>query len=149
MIAPRRLEPPKRIANARAARGATHRRIDMKSRARYAGVARVFAVLVVVLLFLMGYVVLTSSLTGLSYAVAKARHDRAELQAETMRLDDRIAALSSDDRLSALAARMNMHEAQQFAVVTLPSVKAVADDAHVASLPSLAGLFMPAVARPR
>ena len=149
MIAPRQLESPKRIANLRAARGATHRRIDKKARERYAGVARVSIVLVIILVFLMGYVVLTSSLTGLSYAVAKAQHERAELQAETMRLDDRIAALRSDDRLSALAARLNMREAQQFAVVTLPRVNAAVDGAHVASLPSLAGLFMPAVARPR
>ncbi|MBV8149437.1 MAG: hypothetical protein JO092_10125 [Candidatus Eremiobacteraeota bacterium] len=149
MIAPRQLESPKRIANQRAARGATHRRIDKKTRARYAGLARVCAVLVVVLAFLMGYVVLTSSLTGLSYAVAKAQHQRADLQAETMRLDDRIAALKSDDRLSALAARMEMHEAQQFAVVTLPHVDAPGEDAHLASLPSLAGLLMPAVARPQ
>jgi hypothetical protein len=149
MIAPRKLDSAKRIANPRAARGATHRRIDKKSRARYAGVARVSLVLVVVLLFLMGYVVLTANLTGLSYAVAKAQHQRAELQAETMRLDDRIAALRSVDRLSALAARMNMHEAQQFAVVTVPRATAPADDAHVATVPSLAGLFMPAVTPPR
>jgi phage shock protein A len=140
---------PKRIANPRSARGATHRRIDKRSRARYASVARVCGVLAIVLVVLMAYVVLTSSLTGLSYAVAKAQHVRADLQAETMRLDDRIAALRSDDRLSALAARMNMHEAQQFAVVTLPRLRPAGEDTHVAALPSLAGLLMPAVERPR
>ena len=147
MVHPRLLERPKRIANPRTARAATHRRIDKKSRARYAGLLRVSGVLFIVLAFLMAYVVLTSSLTGLAYAVASARHERAELQAETMRLDDRIAALRSDDRLAALAARLGMTEPQQFAVVTLP--RASARKENVAAFSSLAGLFMPAVARPR
>lgn len=97
----------------------------------------------------MGYVVLTSNLTGLAYAVGSAQRERADLQAETMRLDDRIAALRSADRLEMLAARMNMREAQQFAVVTLPRVRPFGEDQHVATLSSLAGMFMPAVGRPR
>jgi len=144
----RQLPPRPRIANPRTARAATHRRIDKKARARYANILRVSAALCVVLLFLMGYVVLTSSLTGLSYAVASARHERASLQAETLRLDDRIARLSSDDRLAAIAARLGMHEPQHFAVVQLPRTPVAPDRVHVA-VSSLAGLFMPAVARPR
>ena len=96
----------------------------------------------------MGYVVLTSNLTGLSYAVANAKHQRTELQAETMRLDDRIAALRSDDRLSVLAARLGMTEPQHFAVVTLPPATAK-QDRQLAAFSSLAGLFVPAVAQSR
>jgi hypothetical protein len=143
MVAPRELQRSKRIANPRSARGATYRRVDKKTRARYAGLFRVCGILVVVLSFLMGYVVLTSSLTGLAYAIASAKHQRAELQAETMRLDDRIAALRSDDRLSALAAKMGMREPQTFALVVLPAAEKPVQGRRVAALSSLAGLFMP------
>ena len=90
-----------------------------KSRARYSSIARVSTALVAVLVLLMGYVLLTSTLTGLSYAVATARAQREALQEETMRLDDRIAALRSDDRLSVLAARLKMREPESFAVVRI------------------------------
>lgn len=99
--------------------------------------------LTIVLAFLMGYVVLTSNLTGLSYAVANAKHERAELQAETMRLDDRISALRSDDRLAAVAAKLNMTEPQRFAVVHLP-VPSTTQPQHLAAFSSLAGLVVPA-----
>ena len=112
MVAPRLVERPPRLRNPRTVRAATQRRIVRKSRARYTGVGRVFTGLIGVLVLLMGYVVLTSSLTGLSYAVATARADREALQEETMRLDDRIAALRSDDRLAAIAARLGMREPQ-------------------------------------
>ena len=113
MIQPRYFEQRSRIPNPRAARTATHRRIVRKSRARYVGVARVSAVLFFALVLLMGYVVLTSSLTGLSYAVGHESAKREALQEETMRLDDRIEALRSDDRLAALAAKLGMREPQQ------------------------------------
>jgi septal ring factor EnvC (AmiA/AmiB activator) len=97
----------------------------------------------------MGYVVLTSSLTGLAYAVANAKHQRAELQAETARLDDRIAALRSDDRLAALAARLKMSEPQHFALVELPPAQEPAQARHIAAFSSLAGLLVPPVAQSR
>jgi hypothetical protein len=149
VINPRQVERKPRIVNPRVARAATHRRIDKKSRARYASISRFSGVLFIVLAFLMGYVVLTSNLTGLSYAVAEAQHERATLQAETMRLDDRISALRSDDRLSALASHLNMHEPQRFALVQYREPSKTDDRQHVAQLPSLAGVVMPAVARPR
>lgn len=149
MVNPRQIDRKPRIANPRVARAATRRRIDKKSKARYATISRMSGVLMVVLAFLMGYVVLTSNLTGLSYAVAQAKHDRAELQAETARLDDRIAALRSDDRLAALAARMNMQQPQRFELVQVPPAGKPDDRQHIAQLPSLAGLLMPAVTRPR
>lgn len=110
---------------------------------------RISGVLTIVLAFLMGYVVLTSSLTGLSYAVANAKHERAELQAETARLDDRIAALRSDDRLAVLAARLGMTDPQHFALVELPPTARPSSERHLAAFPSLAGMFMPPVGKPR
>lgn len=100
-----------------------------------------------VLFLLMIYVLLTSSLTGLSYAVGKARAQREALQEETMRLDDRLAALRSDDRLAALAARLGMRDPQQFAVVRLQMPRIVRAEPRFPMLSSLAGFFAPAVTR--
>jgi hypothetical protein len=142
MLAPRFVQKPSRIANPRTVRAATQRRIVRTSRARYAGVARVSTALTCILVLLMGYVVLTSSLTGLSYAVAKARAQREALQEETMRLDDRIAALRSDDRLSAVAARLGMQEPATFAVVRIAAPRIARTPSRFPVLSSLAGLFV-------
>ncbi len=148
MLAPRFLQRP-RIPNPRTVRAATQRRIVRKSRARYAEVTRVFTAVTCVLVLLMGYVVLTSSLTGSSYAVAKARADREALEEETMRLDDRIAALRSDDRLAELAARMGMREPQTFAVVRIAPPRGARIRPRFSTLSSLAGFFLPAVTHPQ
>jgi hypothetical protein len=133
-----------RIRNPRTVRAATQRRIVRKSRARYTGVARILAAVGCALVLLMAYVVLTSSLTGLSYAVGKAGAQREALQEETIRLDDRIAALRSDERLSILAARMGMREPQRFAVVRLRERPQIARSrSPFPVLSSLAGLFAP------
>lgn len=147
MLAPSIFEKPSNLGRPRSVRAATQRRLVRKSRARYAGVSRVFAMLSCVLLLLMIYVLLTSSLTGLSYAVAKAAAQREGLQEETMRLDDRIAALRSDDRLAALAARLGMRDPQQFAVVRVETPRLAHVETRFPMLSSLAGFFMPAVTR--
>jgi hypothetical protein len=147
VLAPRYVEKRSRIANPRTVRAATRRRIVRTSRARYAGVVRVSTALTCILVLLMGYVVLTSSLTGLSYAVAKARAQREALQEETMRLDDRIAALRSDDRLSELAARLGMREPARFAVVRIAPPRIARTAPQFPVLSSLAGFFVPAVTR--
>jgi uncharacterized membrane protein YgcG len=68
----------------------------------------------------MFYVMLMANLTSLNYAVSRADRQRASLQAETARLEDRLAALRSDDRLSKMATQLRMREPAQFAMVTLP-----------------------------
>jgi cell division protein FtsL len=143
VVQPRLLNRAPRISNPRVVRAATQRRIVRKTRARYAGVGRALVVLTVVLALLMGYVVLTSSLTGLSYAVAKARATREALQEETMRLDDRIAALRSDDRLSQLAARLGMREPARFAVVRLEVPRVARARSAFPVWSSLAEFFTP------
>jgi hypothetical protein len=140
-------EPPMRIPRPRTVRAATARRIVRKSRARYAGLTRVLTVLIGVLLPLMGYVVLTANLTGLSYAVATARAQREALEEQTMRLDDRIAALRSDDRLAQLAARLGMREPQLFAVVRIEPPKVARAGPRFPVLSSIADFFAPAVTR--
>lgn len=146
MVQPRFL-PSARIPNPRRVRAATQRRIVRKSRARTATVRRVFGAVICVLVLLMSYVVLTASLTGLSYAVASERAQREALQEETMRLDDRIAALRSDDRLAVLAARMGMREPQTVAVVRIELPRVARARPRLAVLSSLAGLFAPAISR--
>jgi hypothetical protein len=131
----------------RMVRAATRRRIARKARARYTGVTRAFGALTLILALLMGYVVLTASLTGLSYAVARAKATRETLQEETMRLDDRIAAQRSDDRLSQLAVRLGMTEPQRFAVVRIEVPRVAKARTRFPVLSSLAGFFVPAVPR--
>ncbi len=147
MVAPRLIERASRIRNPRTVRAATQRRMVRKSRARYTGVGRVFIALSCLLFLLMSYVLLTSSLTGLSYAVATARADREALQEETMRLDDRIAALRSDDRLAAIAARLGMREPQTLAVVRIEPPRVARVRSRFALFSTLAGFFAPAVTR--
>jgi hypothetical protein len=89
----------------------------------------------------MLYVTLTARLTSLNYAVARAERERAQLQAETARLDDRVAALRSDDRLARVAAQLHMSDPQQFALVTLPPPVTHQDRSHLAFLADLANLF--------
>jgi cell division protein FtsL len=144
LIAPRSLERS-RIRNPRSVRAATARRIGRASRARYAVVTRVFAGLICVLALLMSYVVLTSNLTGLSYALSRAQAEREALLEETTRLDDRIAALRSDDRLSALAVRLGMREPQRFAVIRTEAPTIGATRPRFPVLSSIAGFFAPAV----
>jgi hypothetical protein len=149
VIQPRFFDRPVRVRNPRVARAATQRRIMHKSRARYSNITRVSAAIGGLLFLFMIYVLLTSTLTGLSYAVAKAQHQRETVQEETMRLDDRISALRSDDRLAILAARLKMMEPERFAVIRLSRPQIALDRPRVAVLSSLAGFFIPAGARQR
>lgn len=140
MIQPQYIESQPRIRNPRSARTATKTRIVRNSRARYTALFRVCMVLGVVLVSLLGYVMLTSNVTSLSYAVAKAHQQRDDLQEETARLDDRIASLRSDERLAHVASKLGMHDPQQFAVVQL-GLPSVANSGGFAPWSSVAGWF--------
>ena len=129
-----------RVTHVRTAKNATYNRRSKSVRARYAGISRVCLVLGVGLVAVMGYVMLMSNLTGLNYATAKAEHQRAALQEETMRLDDRLEGLRSQDRLAAIAGRLGMRDPAQFALVSLPAAH-VENHTHLALLSSVAGWF--------
>ena len=66
-----------------------------KSRERYASIVRVSFAIGGLLVLFMGYVVLTSTLTGMSYAVAKAHQQREALARgdDAARRPDRRAAV--------------------------------------------------------
>ncbi|HUA08115.1 MAG TPA: hypothetical protein VMA98_02505 [Candidatus Acidoferrales bacterium] len=117
---------PQRIGNPRSARTATQTRIVKNTRARYNGIVRVTAGLLVSLAALMLYVLLQSNATGLSYALDKAQARRDALLEQTARLDDKIAQASSEERLAAIASKLHMRDAQTFAVVRIEAPKLVA-----------------------
>lgn len=145
MVAHERLHAQPRIPNVRAARHATQRRRKHSTRARHATLLRFSAGLFVVFAMVMGYVMLMANLTSMNYAVARAERQRAALVDQTARLDDRVAALRSQERLSRVATMLGMRDAQQYAVVSLAPAAKAAKAAHVRGplLGNLAALFTP------
>ncbi len=132
-------KPKPRIPNPRTARNATQKRIVKSNRARYGALTRVGAVLTLVLTGLMVYVMLTSNVTSLTYAAAKAHHQRDILQQQTARLDDQIAAARSDERLAAMARKLQMTDPQVFALVRLAPQQIATS--HLAVIDSIASWF--------
>ena len=112
---------PHRIDNPRSAKSAAQRRGVRSVRGRYAGIAQVTFTLAIVSVMLLGYVMLTSNLTGLTYAVNRAHAQREALLEETARLDDKLEALSSDRRLASIAAKLGMKDPQRFGVISPPA----------------------------
>ena len=136
--APQPRSAPQRV---RTAKQATQRRISRKERARYRSLVQFSACLAVALTLFMGYLALNAHLTSLNYKYVKAQRERAALQAQTALLDERLAVLRSDDRLSAIAAKLHMQDPQQFALIALPAPAAPQSHSHVAFLANLATLF--------
>jgi hypothetical protein len=139
MAQPKYVEARPRISNPRRAQSATKSRIVKSNRARYTGLLRVGAVIGITLVALMAYVMLTSNVTSMTYALAKAQHKRTLLQEQTARLDERLAIMRSDDRLAAIAAKIGMNAPQLFVVVQLAPPQTVARQYPV--LDSIAGVF--------
>ena len=127
MIAPKALPqqpwPTERTERSRGhvrARDASRRRARRTQLRGYGMLARISLVTALVLAPILAYVLLMGNLTALNYSLAQATAQKLELQEETMRLDDRISALQSRDRLADVAARLHMHDPHQYAVVELP-----------------------------
>jgi hypothetical protein len=99
--------------------------------------ARITLVVALVLTPIMAYVLLMGNLTALNYSLAQANSQKLELEEETMRLDDRIAALQARERLTDVAARLHMHEPRLYAVVDLPRPAPAAPATGIAFLGSL------------
>ncbi|MDQ2871707.1 MAG: hypothetical protein M3R35_01110 [Candidatus Eremiobacteraeota bacterium] len=139
LAAPQQYEARPRITNVRTAKNATHKRRARTARAQYVGISRFCAGLAVVLAMVMIYVMLMAHLTSMNYALSRAEHQRADLQAQSLRLDDQLARLRSDERLAAIAARFGMRDPQQFAVVKLPPSNISHDRTRLALLSTFAG----------
>lgn len=138
MVQPKYVEQP-RISNPRRARAATRTRKVKSHRARYESLVRVGVVLGIVLIGLMSYVMLVSNITSTTYALEKAQHKRELLQEETARLDERLATMRSNDRLAAIASKLQMKEPQLFAVIQLAPTEAAKSKYPV--FDSIASLF--------
>ena len=139
MIAQRQLESSPRLRNVRTARAATHSRRKKTLQQRHAFMGRFIFCLGAVVVLLMGYVMLMANLTSLNYAVARAEKQRVALQDQTARLDDRIAALRSQERLAAIANKLGMRDATQYAIVQLPQAPKPAQPSRLAVLSTLGG----------
>ena len=85
----------------------------------YAGTVRIMCIVALVLAPVMVYVMLTSNITSLNYALTKAQSQRSSLQQEVQRLDDQIAYLDSRERLAQVAAKLGMRDPASFQIVTL------------------------------
>jgi cell division protein FtsL len=121
MIAPQRIiEEPRRFERVK---DATRRRTRRTRTRLHAPVVGMIALVFAILVPLMAYVSLTSNLTSLNYALARAEHQKSSVLEETQRLDDRIARLRSPDRLAAIAATLKMHDPHVYAVVRVPQPK--------------------------
>jgi hypothetical protein len=139
VIAPQALPhlPPERAVRGRTqirARESALRRTRAARLRGYAMLARITLVVAVVLAPIMAYVLLTANLTAMNYTLQQANDQKLELQGETLRLDDRIAALESRDRLADVAARLHMHDPHVYAVVDLPAPVAQAPANGIAFL---------------
>jgi hypothetical protein len=130
VIAPQRFEsapgvretapPPRQVERVRSA---TRRRSRRNRRALHAPVRGVIALTLAIFLPLIGYVWLTANVTSMSYALARTERERIALVEETQRADDRIARLTSPDRLEAIAGVLKMHDPSVYAVVMVPVAK--------------------------
>ena len=120
MIAAQPLVSKPRLRNPRRARLRTEERRGKTARRRYEGLSRFVLTLGAVVFLLMSYVWLYSNLTSMNYAIERAERERAALADQSARLEDRIVQLRSQERLAAIASKMNMRDAQQYAIVALP-----------------------------
>lgn len=121
MIAPAP-RPQKRSApeRPRSVREATRRRTTRARRRSSAPLLGVLMLVGLILIPLLLYVWLNASLMSTSLALSKAEHERAALTEETQRLDDKVARLTSPERLAAVAAKLGMRDPHVYAVVALP-----------------------------
>ena len=120
MIAAQRAVTPPRVERVRTATKARARRTR---RRLHAPVHAVATLTVVVLLPLLAYVWLMSSLTSMNYALERTDRERTALIAETQRLDERISQLTSQERLAQAAAQLHMRDPQVYAVVRIVDPK--------------------------
>lgn len=145
MIARPLLAPaePQRARGWRAARNASAARRVRQRRLRYRLIGRTLVLVGMATVVVLAYLALMANITRLHYEIGNAKRVRAQLASATARNDDEIARLTARDRLSAIAMRLGMREADSITVVSLPPPRhRVERPAHgVAFLSSMAGWF--------
>ncbi len=118
-IPQRKPEPPPHRVYVRA-REAARRRARRTRAHGYTLMLRIATIVAVALLPVMIYVLLMGNLTALNYTLARDTQQKADLQAETARLDDRIAQLESRERLADVATKLHLHDPKVYAIVDVP-----------------------------
>ncbi len=111
---------PRPRSGTRAGRGAVNGRRAHGRRARYAGVARIVATLALLTLVVCAYLGLMANVTRMSYELTRNAQTRAQLVDETTRLDERLQALESRERLARIAKDLGMTESATLTVARLP-----------------------------
>lgn len=116
------------------AREASRRRARRTRAHGYTLMVRIATVVAVVLVPVMIYVLLMGNLTALNYTLAHDTQQKIDLQAETTRLDDRIAQLESRERLAVVANGLHLHDPAAYAIVDVPRPAAAAPANGIAFL---------------
>lgn len=137
MIAPKLLPQPQPRRVSVRARDASRRRARRRQFHGYGMLGRIVLILAGLSAPVMVYVMLTANLTGLNFSLDRVTQQKVLLQAETQRLDDQIAHLSSRDRLAAVAAKLKMHDPTDYHIVELPQPAAPPPPNGIAFLGSL------------
>jgi len=107
-------EAPRPRTGSRAGHGAVTRR------ERYSAVVQIVATLAVLTLCVFVYLGLMANVTRMSYELTRNAQTRAKLIDETTRLDERLEALESHERLAQIAKSLGMKESAALTVARLP-----------------------------
>jgi cell division protein FtsL len=113
-------ETPRRRTGSRAGHGAVTRRRARSRRDRYSAVVQIVATLAVLTLCVFVYLGLMANVTRMSYELTRNAQTRAKLIDETTRLDERLEALESRERLAQIAKSLGMKESAALTVARLP-----------------------------
>ena len=132
---PEELLPPR--AGSRAGRAAVERRRSLRKRARYLLLGRIVASLTIGTVAIGIYLALMANVTRMNYELSKNLRLETRLSDESARLDDEIQRLSSRERLGIIGAKLGMHEAENFAQISLPRESSGPQAAGIAFLPWL------------
>jgi hypothetical protein len=128
------------VVPGRAARVAVVGRRKAGVRRRYRPLKVVGSWITLVTIGMIVYLSLLSNITRVGYELARANHQRSILQEQTARLDDDLDHLKALDRLSDVAARLNMHDASTYVVVQLPQSRSSAEREHAHGLAFLTAI---------
>jgi hypothetical protein len=111
---------PARGRGWRTARTASIARRARRRRLQYRFIARTVVAVSLATGLVLAYLATLANVTRLHYEVVTQQNVRSELRVITARNEDEIARLSARDRLSAIAASLNMREPASVTVVDVP-----------------------------
>jgi hypothetical protein len=132
---------PDRARGWRTARNASVARRARRRRLRYRLIGRTLVAVTIATFAGLAYLAMLANVTRLHYEIVKQKQIRKSLAVYTARNEDEIAGLAARDRLSAIAASLNMREAVNVTVVDIPP-----PPRHVVAQPDRGVVFLSSVA---